>query len=172
MIKKRISDFLNGEVKISKFSDIQDNENKVYKIILDDKSNKVINLYVLKNVRIVISGHTCFSVLKNNQIIEELCFQSKNLIRKSLSSNKVISKGYITLFPKKIKGTSFCLLQDVSQKRNYWHFLYDCIVKLHLVDNLKEINFDKVLMPSTKQIFQKQIIQALDIEDKIIGCRW
>ena len=64
MIKKRISDFLNGEVKISKFSDIQDNENKVYKIILDDKSNKVINLYVLKNVRIVISGHTCFSVLK------------------------------------------------------------------------------------------------------------
>ena len=39
MIKKRISDFLNGEVKISKFSDIQDNENKVYKIILDDTGN-------------------------------------------------------------------------------------------------------------------------------------
>ena len=170
MIKKRISDFLNGEVKISKFSDIQDNENKVYKIILDDKNNKVINLYVLQDVRIVISGHTCFSVLKNNRIIEELCFQSKNLIRKSLSSNKVISKGYITLFPKKIKGTSFCLLQDVSQKRNYWHFLYDCIVKLRLVDSLKEINVDKILIPSTKQIFQKQIIQALDIEDKIIDC--
>ena len=72
MIKKRISDFLNGEVKISKFSDIQNKENKVYKIILDDTNNKVINLYVLQNVRIVISGHTCLSVLKNNQIIEEL----------------------------------------------------------------------------------------------------
>ena len=56
------------------------------------------------------------------------------------------------------------------QKRNYWHFLYDCIVKLRLVDSLKEINVDKILIPSTKQIFQKQIIQALDIEDKIIDC--
>ena len=37
MIKKRISDFLNGEVKISKFSDIQDKENKVYKISWSDK---------------------------------------------------------------------------------------------------------------------------------------
>ena len=62
MIKKRISDILHGEVKISKFSDIQNEENKVYKIILDDKNNKIINLYVLENVRIVISGHTCFSV--------------------------------------------------------------------------------------------------------------
>ena len=43
-------------------------------------------------------------------------------------------------------------------------------MKLHLVDNLKEISFDKILIPSTKQIFQKQIIQALDIGDKIIDC--
>ena len=170
MIKKKISDILHGEVKIIRFSDIQNEENKVYKINLDDKNNKAINLYVLKDVRIVISGNTCFSVLKNNQIIEELCFQSKNLIRKNLSFNKVLSNGYITFFPKKIKGTCFCLLQDVSQKNNYWHFLYDCIVKLHLVDNLKKINFDKILIPSTKQIFQKQIIQALDLGDKIIDC--
>ena len=74
MIKKRISDILNGEVKISKFSDIQNEENKVYKIILDDKNNKVINLYVLQNVRIIISGHTCFSVLKNNHIITPFIF--------------------------------------------------------------------------------------------------
>ena len=94
MIKKRISDFLNGEVKISKFRDIQNKENKVYKIILDDENNKVINLYVLQNVRIVISGHTCFSVLKNNQIIEELCFQSKNLIRKrGLNLDRILNKG-------------------------------------------------------------------------------
>ena len=170
MIKKRISNILHGEVKISKFSDVQDEENKVYKIILDDKNKKVINLYVLQNVRIIISGDTCFSVLKNNQIIEELCFQSKDLTRKNLSFNTVLLKGYITLFPKKIKGTTFCLLQDISQKRNYWHFLYDCIVKLRLVDSLKEINVDKILIPSTKQTFQKQIIQALDIEDKIIDC--
>ena len=170
MIKKRISNILHGEVKISKFSDVQDEENKVYKIILDDKNKKVINLYVLQNVRIIISGDTCFSVLKNNQIIEELCFQSKDLTRKNLSFNTVLLKGYITLFPKKIKGTTFCLLQDISQKRNYWHFLYDCIVKLRLIDSLKEINVDKILIPSTKQIFQKQIIQALDIEDKIIDC--
>ena len=60
MIKKKISDILHGEVKIIKFSDIQNEENKVYKINLDDKNNKAINLYVLKDVRIVISGNTCF----------------------------------------------------------------------------------------------------------------
>ena len=34
-------------------------------------------------------------------------------------------------------------------------FLYDCIVKLSVIENLKEINYDNILVPSKKLNFQK-----------------
>ena len=105
MIKKKISEILHGKIEICKFRDIQNKDNKIYKIDLESKNSKSPNLYCLKDVRIVLTGNTCFSVLKGNQLIEELCFQSKNLVRKNISLNKVLKNGYITFFPKKIKGT-------------------------------------------------------------------
>lgn len=167
MIRKKIGEFFHGKIKICKFEDIKDHENKIYSIKTDNEHS---NLYILENVRIVQSGNTCFSVLKGNYLIEDLCFQSKNLVRKDLSINKVLTNGYVSFFPKKVKGTSFCLLQDIAQKLNYFHFLYDCIVKLHFVENLKDIKYDNILIPSKKLIFQKQIIQALNLEKKIIDC--
>lgn len=170
MIKKKIGEILHGKIEIRKFNEIQKEGDRVYKIKLQNEKNESSNLYCLKNVRIVQSGNTCFSVLKDNYLIEELCFQSKSLVRKDLSINKVLSNGYISFFPKKIKGTSFCLLQDIAQKLNYFHFLYDCIVKLHLIEEFKEIEYDNVLIPSKKMNFQKQIIQALNLKKKVIDC--
>ena len=170
MIKKIINQIFHGKIQTLKFSDIQNDENKVYNITFQENEKINVKLYTLRNVRIVQSGNTCFSVLKDNFLIEELCFQSKNLIRKDLNSNKVLTNGYFPLFSKKIKGTSFCLLQDIAQKLNYFHFIYDCIVKLHLVEKTKEIKFDNVLVPSTKLNFQKQILHALNLQDKVVDC--
>ena len=55
-------------------------------------------------------------------------------------------------------------------KENYFHFLYDCIVKLSVIENLKEINYDNILIPSKKLNFQKQVIQALNTKKNIIDC--
>ena len=70
MIKKKISEMLHGKIKICKFKDIQNKDNKVYKINLKSNKSQGTNLYFLKDVRIVLSGNTCFSVLKGNQLIQ------------------------------------------------------------------------------------------------------
>jgi len=74
MIKKIINQIFHGKIQTLKFSDIQNDENKVYNIDFQDNGKIKVNLYTLKNVRIVQSGNTCFSVLKDNFLIEELCF--------------------------------------------------------------------------------------------------
>ena len=82
MIKKIINQIFHGKIQTLKFSDIQNDENKVYNITFQENEKINVKLYTLRNVRIVQSGNTCFSVLKDNFLIEELCFQSKNLIKK------------------------------------------------------------------------------------------
>ena len=170
MLKKKISELLNGKIKIKSFQDIASLDNKIHNIQFGSNENEFSNLYSVKDVRIVKSGNTCLAVLKENFLIKELCFQSKDLVREKIDLNKVYKNGYISFFPKKIKGTSVCLLQDVSQKENYFHFLYDCIVKLSVIENLKEINYDNILIPSKKLNFQKQVIQALNTKKNIIDC--
>ncbi len=170
MLKKIISKILNGNIEVKSFIDISDQNNKFYNIKLESSKKDYTSIYILNNARIIKCGNTCLAVLKKNFLIKELCFQSRDLIRKDISSNKILKTGYLPFFPKTIKGTSVCLLQDISQEKNYFHFLYDSIVKLQAIEKLEEINYDNILIPSKKLDFQKQIVQALNLKKKIIDC--
>lgn len=153
-----------NKLKVKKFIDIKDPENKIF---LTKINKKIYKVYLIKNAKIIQAGEQSLAVLKGNNLIEELSFQSEELIRKNIYFNKIFKKNYLTLFKKKIKGTSLSLLQDTSQKRNYFHFLFDSISKLFLI---KKIKYDNILIPSLKYKFQKEIINILNLKKKIIDC--
>ena len=122
--KKKMSDLLFGTVQIKDFDYFNDGKiNKVISFNPDSDGDIKYNIYSLDKARIIQSGHTSLGVLKKNFLINELSFQSQDLIRKNINYNKILKKGLISYKTKKLKGASLCLLQDISQKRNYFHFL-------------------------------------------------
>ena len=64
MLKKKISELLNGKIKIKSFQDIASLDNKIHNIQFGSNENEFSNLYSVKDVRIVKSGNTCLAVLK------------------------------------------------------------------------------------------------------------
>jgi len=128
--------------------------------------------WISAKVKIVTHGDTSLGVLKNNNIINELSFQSLNLIRKKINFNKVYQKCFFNFGFLKLKGKSLCLLQDVSTKRNYAHFILDLVTRLILVDqNSKISDYKNILVPSYKKRYEKNIFKYFKIkENQIVDC--
>ena len=129
-------------------------------------------LWSSTKVKIIINGDTSLGILRNNNIINELSFQSLNLIRKKINFNKVYQKWFFNFGFLKLKGKSLCLLQDVSTKRNYAHFIFDLVSRLILIDrNSKISNYRNILVPSYKKKYEKNIFKIFKIkENQIIDC--
>ena len=171
--KKKMSDLLFGTVQIKDFDYFNDGKiNKVISFNPDSDGDIKYNIYSLDKARIIQSEHTSLGVLKKNFLINELSFQSQDLIRKNINYNKILKKGLISYKTKKLKGASLCLLQDISQKRNYFHFIYDLISKILLLELMdKKIHYDYLLFPKTTENYQRDIIDAFSLDkSKIIDC--
>ena len=170
MIKKIISNLLYGKIVAKNFSFFENENNRRYSLYVNNsKIKSKQNLYILQNSRIIQSGNQSLAILSKNYFVKELSFQSDNLIRRDFSFNKVYKDGYVSFFVKKINGTSVSLLQDISQKKNYFHFLFDSISRLYWLEKLN-IKYDYLLVPSLKEPFQKEILNELNIKKKIIDC--
>lgn len=170
MIKKILSNFINGKIIPKNFSFFRNKFNKSYLLYYPGLKKRIQKkLYIINNARIIQSGNESLAILYKNYLIKELSFQSKNLVRKNFLYNKVYNNGYLSFFTKKLDGTAISLLQDISQKKNYFHFLFDSICKIYWIEKLK-IKYDYLLIPSLKKNFQRQIVRDLNINKKIIDC--
>ncbi len=155
---------------------------KIVKVIIPAQSEKISIVKVKKNNLIYklfkISGGRFYTdtiddaaVIVDNKIVEGPSYQLRsdenNLIspRNNSSANKniVLSKGTPRL-KKKIKGSVISLLAGGGANNNYFHWLYDVLPRLGVLEDAKEkIEPDYYLIPNNKHSFQKDTLKLLGI---------
>ena len=110
------------------------------------------------------------AIIKDNFILPDISYQQINSELKDISFNKVIKNG-TTRVKKKFKGSLLSLVQGASGN-NYFHFLFDIIVKIKLVETKYSLNeIDYFYVPG-KFDWQKKILSILEIkENQLIDSR-
>ena len=109
---------------------------KIDKINISGKNYEVEkNVYEIKNARVYTDLVEHVAIIKDNFIIPKISYQQINNELKDSSFNKVLVSG-TNRFKKKIKGNILSLLQG-SSGNNYFHFLFDIIPKIILLEKKK-----------------------------------
>jgi len=135
---------------------------KITKISLE---KKIYFLYQIFKGRVyTTSVHDCAYII-NNEIVEGPSYQYRFSDKPvNVINNFVITNG-TPRFLHKIEGSIFSILSGGASKNNYWHWLFDSIVKFAFLEKkfeLKEIkNF---LVPSLKYKYQKETLEHLGID--------
>ena len=117
-------------------------------------------IFKIKNCRIYTDTVTDTAFIIDNKVVEGPSFQHRNPKNAGVEENIVFQKG-TPKFKKKIEGTVFSLLTGGGGNDNYWHWLFDVLPRLKILENkqkLEEIDF--FLLPDIDQKYQ---IESLDI---------
>tara|TARA_B100001093_G_C26747691_1_gene979629 strand:+ start:315 stop:1418 length:1104 start_codon:yes stop_codon:yes gene_type:complete len=145
-----------------KIDKIEDKDNfKIKKTTLDNNLN--YNIYFVDDCRIYTDTINDTAIIKNNRIIEGPSFQIRSAKYDEISNNVVLLKGTPRV-KKKIKGKIFSLLTGGAGNFNYWHWLFDVLPRLKILQNSFELNkIDYFLFPNIKKKFQYETLNILKI---------
>ena len=114
---------------------------KISQIFVNKKKYETNNyLYEIKDARIYTDLNEHVAFIKNHHIIPEISFQQIKGILRNIKYNRVLDEG-TPYFIKKFKGTIFSLVQGGSSN-NYFHFLFDIITRLRILQEF--YNFNKI----------------------------
>ena len=152
-----------GKVKISK---VLPNGIDIKKVLIGKNIYKIFNI----NNGIVYTDYVQnVAIIKDNKIIDDISYQQINGELKSAAFNIVLKKG-ISARKKKIKHTVFSLVQGASGNNNYFHWLFDIIPKLIILEKkflLKNVDF--FYGPEIKK-WQLDTLSIFDInKDRLIN---
>ena len=149
----------------------------------DDQSIKIVTsslgvnysyrIFKIKNCRLYTDTINDTAFIKDNKIIEGPSFQLRNVKNSHISQNIVFTKG-TPRFKKKLNGAVFSLLTGGAGNSNYWHWLFDVLPRIKILENkidIKEIDF--YLFPDLKEKFQIETLDLLKIPvDKRLSSRF
>ena len=157
---------------------IDPNNHKFIEILKKDIDKKLsYNIYKIKNCRIYTDTVNDTAYILNNKIINKASFQFRsnelNHIKNSNVLNNIVFQKGTPRLKKNLKGMVFSLLTGGAGNSNYWHWLFDVLPRIRIIDNrysLEKINY--FLFPDLKEKFQKETIKLLEIPNfKIISSR-
>ena len=140
-------------------------------IIKVKKNNLIYKLFKINSGRFYTDTIDDAAVIVDNKIVEGPSYQLRsdenNLIspRNNSFANKniVLSKGTPRL-KKKVKGSVISLLAGGGANNNYFHWLYDVLPRLGILEDTKEkIKPDYYLIPNNKHSFQEETLNLLGI---------
>ena len=141
------------------------------KIIIENITYKIFST---KKCRLFTTSVHDQSVIVQNKLIEGPSFQLRvdkkdNLFARNngLINENIVLKIGTPRIQKRIKGSVFSLLSGGAAKTNYFHWLFEILPKLEILNKFKkleEINF--FLVPSTKMIHQIETLKLLNIPRK------
>lgn len=137
---------------------------KVLKSTLDNKYS--YNIYKIKNGRIYSDTVTDTAFILNNKVVKGPTFQHRHPKNAQIFENIVFQKG-TPKFQKNLKGNIFSLLTGGAGNANYWHWMFDVLPRLKILEskiNLNEIDY--FLFPALKKKFQIETINYLNIPEK------
>ena len=160
----RIFKLFYGKIKsVYKSGDTDD----IYeeKIFLSENCYKI---YFCNNSSLYTDTIHDLAIIKNNEIIDGPSFQYRNNkiglpVNEECKHNIVFKKGTPRI-RKKRKGKIFSLLTGGGGNKNYWHWLFDVLPRLGIIEkSMKDKNIDYYLFPDLNQKFQKESLDLLNI---------
>ena len=131
----------------------------------------VYKVFSIKNCRLFSTSVHDQAVIIDNKIISGPSFQlrvkegDKLFARNNghISENIVLKIGTPRVLKKK-KGKVFSLLSGGAAKTNYFHWLFEILPKIKILDEAGQINnIDFFLLPSTSMHHQSETLKLLDI---------
>jgi hypothetical protein len=155
-----------GRIKIlDSDSKIYFKKHKIEKINVNGQNYEVNkNVYEIENARVYTDLVEHVAIIKDNFILPEISYQQVNGKLKNTTYNKVLIGGTNRL-KKKLKGSILSLIQGGSGN-NYFHFLFDIIPKILLLEKKNLLNkIDLFLVPDIKN-WQKTILSNFGISEK------
>ena len=158
---------------------------KIDETILPNKSEKIdikkiklnnqnYNIYVIKNGRLYTDRVNDTAIILDNKIIEGPSYQLRSLPGDELSprtnsnvkNNIVITKG-TPRFKKNFDNSILSLLSGGGANKNYFHWLFDVLPRIGIVESLIHEDFPNYLLcPDYELPFQIQTLQLLGFEKK------
>jgi len=167
---QKIFKLIYGTVKIAS----EENLRK----LLKKKTTKIeeisYKIFKIEQCRLYTTSVHDQSVIIDNQLIDGPSFQlridknDKLYARNNgdISENIVLKIGTPRI-KKKIKGKVFSLLAGGAAKTNYFHWLFEILPKLEILNSIENLNdIDYFLLPSTKMNHHIETFKLLDISKK------
>ena len=148
------------------FLNQNDNDVKLKEVNKDENNYKFIEI---NNGRIFTDYIEHVAIINKNQIMDFVSYQQVKGVFKDPAFNVVIKKG-TPKFKKKFNGKVFSLVQGASGNNNYFHWMFDILPRLIILEkfyNLNDINF--FYCPQTKP-WQLSTLSIFNIgNDKLIN---
>ena len=148
------------------------NELKEFLLIKKIKiENFLYKIFKVKNCRLYTTSVHDQSVIIKNKLIEGPSFQlrvKENDIyfarnNGSINDNIVLNIGTPRIL-KKIKGKVFSLLSGGAAKTNYFHWLFEVLPRLKILEEIEKIeDIDFFLLPSLKMRHHLETLELLNI---------
>ena len=135
------------------------------------KDNRRYLIYKIPNCRIYTTTIHDAAYLKDNKVIKDISFQIRKNVNASIKKNIVLSIGTPKKL-KKINGSVMSLLTGGAGNDNYWHWMYDSISRIGIMEENFNINdFNFFLVPDKKFKFQIETLKLLGIDKKSISSK-
>jgi len=156
---------------------------KVTKVIKPQNSKKIIlkkipfansniyNFYSILKGRVYSDTVNNAAYILDNSLIKDASYQYKlkknlQIINGNIFDNFVIKHGTPKIL-KKIEGSVFSLLSGGAAKNNYWHWIFDVLPKIGILEKLNlRHKPDYYLLPSLKRKYQIETLLDLKIPEK------
>ena len=129
------------------------------------------NFYDIFNGRVYSDTVNNTAYILDNSLIKDASYQYKlkknlKIINGNIFDNFVIKNG-TPKFLKKIDGSIFSLLSGGAAKNNYWHWIFDVLPKIAMLEKLNlDHKPDYYLLPSLKKKYQIETLIDLKIPIK------
>jgi len=127
---------------------------------LDEINYKI---YICRNSSLYTDTIHDTAIIKNRQIIKGPSFQYRLNKNVNCELNSVLTKGTPRL-KRKIKGMVFSLLTGGGGNFNYWHWLFDVLPRINMIEKLNlKSSIDYYLFPNLEKKFQIQTLDLMNI---------
>lgn len=130
------------------------------------KEKKILTFYQINNCRIYTDTIHNTAFIHNNAIVDGASFQLRNFVNSNIKNNKVLTQGTPRIL-KKIPGFTLSILTGGGGNNNYWHWLFDVLPRIGLVEKKFSLkSFNHVLVPNNQYKFQIETLKILKIYHK------
>ena len=149
-----------------KIDKIESNSKDLKIIYSKFETNLNYKIYIAENSRIYTDTINDTAIINNNKILEGPSFQIRNTKFAKINENIIFSKGTPRI-KRNLKGTVFSLLTGGSGNFNYWHWIFDVLPRIKILENSYDIkSIDYFLLPNLSKNYQKETLDLLQIPDK------
>ena len=126
----------------------------------------IYKIFKIKNCRVYTDTVTDTAFIIENKIIQGPSFQHRNPKNARVEENVVFQKGTPKI-KKNLNGSVFSLLTGGGGNANYWHWLFDVLPRLKILETKERIEeIDFFLFPDIDQKYQIESLDILNIPRK------